>query len=182
MDFSQWSRAFTYRFVPPRDCAPQGEVFLIICACRSLVTVFSEALEMDSYASICSHLCLLQSGNARNGLRINTRAYSTSWPGKLHTVGQLLHRTQGLVGAPSQPLLLLPTTLACVMHQALYPGTVSVQEGGFFCLKKHLVPIHLMVPHRQEQSPVQGHYESDPSDLLLQLCIHVFLPYADHFI
>lgn len=60
------------------------------------------------------------------------------------------------MGAPSQPLLLLPTTLARPMHQALYPGTVSVQEGGFFCPKKHLVPIHLMVPHRQEQSPVKA--------------------------
>lgn len=63
------------------DCVShQGEVFLIICACSTLITVFNGTLEMDSHASVCSCLCP------------NTHI---SRAGPPHTGAQFLHRTKG---------------------------------------------------------------------------------------
>ena len=83
-----------YGLCPPPDCAPQDEVLLIIWARPSLVTVFSGTLEMDSHASMRSHLCPntyvskscfdLEMQEMVSEQR-NTRGYSTPWPD---------HRTQ----------------------------------------------------------------------------------------
>lgn len=135
--FSHWSRAIKYRFVSPTRLCPSGWSVNHLCMllpCHSVQWGTGDGfISFNLFPFVSEHILLkvlLQFGNARNGLRLNTRDYSTSWPGLPHIVGQLLHRTKGQVGVPSQPVLLLPSRLTWVLPQDLHPGAVLVQEGS----------------------------------------------------
>lgn len=117
--FSPWSRVCT-GLCPPQDCALKVKCFESSVHAAPLpqcsVNPRDGLVNFNLFLSLPEHMhlkVLFQFSNARNGLRINTRDYSTAWPGPTHTVGQLLHRTKGQVGTPSQPMFLLPSTLAC---------------------------------------------------------------------
>lgn len=128
--FSHWRRVFTYRLCLPPDCAPQGEVFL-----SSVHAPPSSQCSVGHWRWICmffiSPICaqthtlevLLPSENARNGLRIEKHQGLLNFTTRTTTYRSAVSaQDKRPPGAPSQPMLLLPSTLA----RALHPEAVSI--------------------------------------------------------